>query len=148
MKVLLLKDVKAQGKKGEIIEVSDGYARNFLIKKNLGQEATSTVINESAQKKQSEDRKKQLEYDAAVVNAKKLDGTTIVINIKCGENGKLFGAVTSKEISEELLKLGFEIDKKKIALKETIKAAGMYEMEVKIYAGVVCAIKVNVVPIA
>lgn len=145
MKVLLLKDVKAQGKKGEIIEVSDGYARNFLIKKGLGQEATSAVVNETNQKKVAEDRKKQIEYDNAVESAKKLGGTKIIINIKSGDNGKLFGAVTSKEISEELQKIGFEIDKKKIVLKDTIKAAGMYEMEVKVYPGVVCSIKVNVV---
>lgn len=146
MKVLLLQDVKAQGKKGEIIEVSDGYGRNFLIKKGLAQEATATVINENKQKKASDERKKQLELQAAKQLAAKYDGTVVAVKIKCGENGKLFGAVTSKEIAEELAKVGFVIEKKKIALKDSIKAIGMYEMEVKVYNGVSCSIKVNVQP--
>ena len=117
MKVLLLQDVKAQGKKGDIIEVSDGYAKNFLIKKKLAIQATNQVINETNQKKASEQRKLEIEKQEAIKLAERLNGNTIVVEIACGENGKMFGSVTGKEISESLLKSGYDIDKKKINIK-------------------------------
>lgn len=146
MKVLLLQDVKSVGKKGEIIEVNDGYARNFLIKKGLAQQATAGVINETNQKNAAIARQKQKEYESALATAKQLDGKTISIVIKFGDNGKSFGAVTSKEISLELAKLGYDVDKKKINLKDSIKTAGLFDVEVKVYANVSANIKVEVKP--
>ena len=145
MKVLLLSDVKAQGKKGEVIEVNDGYARNFLIKKGLGIEATSQIINEKKQKDASIAKKKAEELAEARELAKTLKGKEVKVQIRCGENGKLFGAVTGKEISEALETIGYPgIDKKKISLKEPIKAVGLYEVEIKLYANVSTEIKVLV----
>ena len=146
MKVLLLKDVKSVGKKGEIIEVNDGYARNFLIKKGLAQQATAGVINETNQKNAALAKQKQKEYEDAVAMAKELDGKTISVVIKFGDNGKSFGAVTSKEIGSELAKLGYDIDKKKINLKDSIKTAGIFEVEIKVYVGVSATIRVEVKP--
>ena len=146
MKVLLLKDVKSVGKKGEIIEVNDGYARNFLIKKGLAQQATAGVINETNQKNAALARQKQKEYEDAVAMAKELDGKTISLVIKFGDNGKSFGAVTSKEISSELAKLGYDIDKKKINLKDSIKTAGVFEVELKVYTNVSATVRVEVKP--
>lgn len=144
MKVLLLKDVKSVGKKGEIVEVNDGYARNFLMKKGLAQQATASVINETNQKNAALARQKQKEYDDAVAMAKDLNGKNIKIAIKFGENGKPFGAVTSKEISQELANLGYDIDKKKINLKDSIKSAGVFDVEIKVYTGVSATVKITV----
>lgn len=146
MKVLLLKDVKTVGKKGEIVEVNDGYARNFLMKKGMAQQATAGVINETNQKNAAIARQKQKEYDEAVATAAELKGKNIKIAIKFGENGKPFGAVTSKEISQELANMGYDIDKKKINLKDSIKSAGVFDVEIKVYSGVNTEIKVTVYP--
>ena len=145
MKVLLLQDVKAQGKKGEIVEVNDGYARNFLIKKGLAKEATASVVNETNQKNAQEAKKKAAELQAAKDIAAKLDTKEIEVAIKTGENGKFFGSVTSKEIADALLAIGYDIDKKKIIIKDAIKAAGVYGVEVKIYPAVSFTINVKVV---
>ena len=145
MKVLLLQDVKAQGKKGDIIEVSDGYAKNFLIKKKMAIQATNQVINETNQKKASELRKLEIEKQEAIKLAERLNGNTIIVEIACGDNGKMFGSVTAKEISDALLKSGYDIDKKKINLKEPIKSLGTFSVEVKVYANVSSTIKINVV---
>lgn len=145
MKVLLLQDVKAHGKKGDIIEVSDGYAKNFLIKKKMAIQATNQVINETNQKKASELRKLEIEKQEAIKLAERLNGNTIIVEIVCGDNGKMFGSVTAKEISDALLKSGYDIDKKKINLKEPIKSLGTFSVEVKVYANVTSTIKINVV---
>ncbi len=145
MKVLLLQDVKAHGKKGDIIEVSDGYAKNFLIKKKMAIQATNQVINETNQKKASELRKLEIEKQEAIKLAERLNGNTIIVEIACGDNGKMFGSVTAKEISDALLKSGYDIDKKKINLKEPIKTLGIFSVEVKVYANVTSTIKINVV---
>ena len=145
MKVLLLQDVKAQGKKGEIVEVNDGYARNFLIKKGLAKEATASVVNETNQKNAQEAKKKAAELQAAKDIAAKLDTKEIEVAIKTGENGKFFGSVTSKEIADALQAIGYEIDKKKIIIKDAIKSVGVYGVEVKIYPGVSFTINVKVV---
>lgn len=145
MKVLLLQDVKAQGKKGEIVEVNDGYARNFLIKKGLAKEATASVVNETNQKNAQEAKKKAAELQAAKDIAAKLDTKEIEVAIKTGENGKFFGSVTSKEIADALAAIGYDIDKKKIIIKDAIKAAGVYGVEVKIYPGVSFTINVKVI---
>lgn len=144
MKVVLLEDVKGQGKKGDIVDVSDGYARNFLIKKNLAKEASSSAVNEAKQKREAEERRKAAEKAEAENLAKNLFGKEITLFVKCGDNGKIFGSVTSKEISEELLKSGFDIDKKKIVLKENIKNEGLYEVEIKIYPEISAKIKLLV----
>ena len=144
MKVIFLEDVKGQGKKGEIIEVNDGYARNFLIKKGLAKEANAAVINETNQKNAAEARKRQMELDAAKAMAKELEGRVVDIKVKCGETGKLFGAVTAKEISEKLEKMGFNVDKKKVVLKENLKSVGLFDVDLKLYQGVVAKIKVKI----
>lgn len=145
MKVLLLQDVKGQGKKGEIVELNDGFARNCVIKKGLGIVATPAVISDVKHKQDLEDARKKQELEQAKETARNLNGNLIQVHIKCGENGKLFGSLTSKEISEELAKIGYNIEKKKIILKDTIKTVGLYEVEVKICTGVSCEIKVKVV---
>lgn len=144
MKVLLLQDVKAQGKKGQIIEVNDGFARNFLIKKGLAKEATASVINETNQKNAAEARRKEQELKEAQNVAKILNNKQIDIYVKTGESGKLFGSVTNKEIADEIKKLGHDIDKKKFVIKEQIRACGKYEVECKIHAGVSFNVIVNV----
>lgn len=144
MKVLLLEDVKAQGKKGEIIEVNDGYARNFLIKKGLATHATAAIINEVNQKNAAEARKKELERLEAVKLRDRLDGMVVKLAMGCGENGKMYGSVTSKEVSEALHIAGFDIDKKKINIKDTIKSLGTYSVEVKVYANTVANISLVV----
>lgn len=145
MKVIFLKDVKGSGKKGEIAEVSDGYARNFLIKKGLAEEATAVKINSLNIKKGAEDFHRQEEIKALKEEAKKLSGTQITLKIKCGENGKVFGSVTAKEIADELTALGYTVDKKRVILKDPIKLLGVYAVDVKFLPEVIAKIKVEVV---
>ena len=147
MKVLLLQDVKPQGKKGEIIEVNDGYARNFLIRRGLAKEATASVVNETRQRIAADEKRRQEEKADAEAAAKKLEGTVVEIAIRCGENGKPFGAVTSKEIAEKLAQSGYDIDKKKVVLKDAIKLVGNYEVELKLYPGITAGITVAVKPL-
>ena len=136
MKVLLLQDVKGSGKKGQIIEVNDGYATNFLIKKNLAKKADNAVMLENASKQASAERNKMLEREAAVKKAETLKNKNVVIKAKTGENGKLFGAITSKEIADALEKLNIQVDKKQILLDSPIKNLGTYNVEAKLYSGV------------
>ena len=144
MKVLLLQDVKGQGKKGDIINVSDGYANNFLIKKGLGKVATADTINSVNIHTQAVAKQKQAEKDAAVALSKQLNGKEVTITSTKGANGKMFGSITSKEIAEALTKLGFAIDKKQIVLKEPIKMIGKYTVTVKVYAEIASTISVIV----
>ena len=144
MKVILLQDVKGTGKKDEIIEVSDGYARNCLFKKKLAVEATSTEINAINNKKKAETYHKQEEIKAWMEVANKLRNKEVTCKIKCGENGKVFGSVNSKEIADELNALGFDVDKKQILLKNPIKSVGLYEVELKFLPEVTTKIKVKV----
>lgn len=143
MKVLLLQDVKGSGKKGDIIEVNDGYAKNFLIKKNMAKQADSVVLREKASQVASQERTKQLEREAAVKKAESLKNKTITIKAKVGDNGKLFGAVTAKEIAEAVTNEGIEVDKKQIILDTNIKSLGKYVVEAKLYSGVTA--KFNIV---
>lgn len=147
MKVLLLQDVKPQGKKGDIVEVNDGYARNFLIRRGLAKEATASVINETNQRRAADEKRRKEELEAAKQAASKLEGTTVEIAIRCGENGKPFGAVTGKEIAEKLTQMGYDIDKKKVVLKDAIKMVGNYHVELKLYAGVTTKVIVAVKPL-
>lgn len=144
MKVILLQDVKSIGKKGEVIDVSDGYARNFLIPRKAAKEATKGNLNDLNQKKQSERRKKLEELEAAKKTADSLRNKEIKLSVKSGENGRLFGAITSKDISQEIKKqFKVEIDKKKVVM-DTIKQLGAYEAELKIYPEVSTKIKILV----
>ena len=145
MKVVLLADVKGQGKKNDIIEVSDGYARNFLIKNKLAQEATATLVNSLKLSKAADERRKAIEKAEALELAKKLNGTTVTVKIKAGETGKLFGALNTQSVADALAAAGYQIDKKKIVLNDVIKAVGIYEVVVKPYAEVSAKIKVEVV---
>ena len=145
MKVILLKDVKGSGKCGEVIEVSDGYARNFLIKKGLAEEATAVKINSLNIKNKSLEFHKNEEIKALKEQANNLKGKKITLKIKCGENGKIFGSITSKEIADAVNELGFSVDKKKVLLKDPIKNLGLYTVEIKFLPDVIAKISVEVV---
>ena len=136
MKVVLKQDVKGLGKKGELVNASDGYARNFLFPKNLAVEANAQNMSELKNREQAEKYKIATETAAAKANAEKLSGKTIKITGKAGANGKLFGSVTSKELSEKIAdEFGIKVDKKKIAVDD-IKQFGTFEFEVKLYTGI------------
>jgi len=136
MKVLLLQDVKSSGKKGDIVEVNDGYARNFLIKKGLAKQADNAVLLEKASQKASQERTKMLEKQAAEEKAKQLKDKTFVLTARIGDNGKMFGAITAKEIAEAVTNAGIELDKKQIELESNIKSLGQYKIQAKLYTGV------------
>lgn len=144
MKILLLQDVKGQGKKGEIINVSDGYANNFLLKKGLGKLATADTINSVAIHDKAVEKQKAAEKAAAEQAAKQLKGQLVRIVADKGAQGKLYGAITSKEIAEQLVKMGFNVDKKQIVLKEPIRVIGSYPVSVKMYAEISTQITVLV----
>ena len=146
MKVILKQDVKGTGKKGDILDVSDGFAKNFLFKKGLAEPASSTAVNVLTMQKEAEARRRAEEIAAIRENAKKMDKATVTVPIRCGENGKVFGSVTSKEIAALLAESGYEVDKKKILLKEPIKQAGEYNVEIRFMEGVSCKITVIVKP--
>ena len=147
MKVLLLQDVKPQGKKGDIVEVNDGYARNFLIRRGLAKEATASVINETNQRRAADEKRRKEELEAAKQAADRLNGTTVEIAIRCGENGKPFGAVTAKEIADKLSQMGYDVDKKKVVLKDAIKMVGNYHVDLKLHPGVTAKVVVAVKPL-
>ena len=144
MKVILLKDVKGQGKKNDVIEVSDGYGRNFLIKNGLATVATSTQVNSINISKAAEEKRKAAEKAEAIKLAKELETKTVVVEIKTGETGKLFGALNTQAIADALKKQGVDIDKKKIVLSDPIKSVGEYTITVKPYAEVSAKLKVIV----
>lgn len=144
MKVVLLQDVKGHGKKGELCNVSDGYARNFLFPKKLAVEADNAALNELKNREQAAAHHKQEEINAAKATADALNGKTVNIKAKAGSNGKLFGSVTSKEIAAEIKNaLGIEIDKKKMSVAD-IKNFGEYTAEIKLYQGISAKITVKV----
>ena len=145
MKVILQKDVKGIGKVGDIVNVSDGYGRNYLIPRGLAIDATESNINILNEKKKALEKKRQKEVEAAQEIAKKLSQETIKLKVKTGENGKLFGSITSKDIQDELKKRGYDIDKKKINLADAIKTTGTFNVDVKLYPGIQAKIKVEVV---
>ncbi len=134
MKVLLLQDVKAQGKKGEVVNVSDGYARNFLFPKKLAAELTPTIMNEIKTKEEAKAHKLAEEKKHAKETAEKLQSITVKIYASSGADQRLYGAITSKEIAEELKKqFDIEIDKRKIVLDSAIKCYGSYTLDVKLH---------------
>jgi len=145
MKVILKQDIKGVGKKDQIINAADGYARNFLFPKNLAVPADTGNLNNLKAKQESTAYKKGEDFKEAKALAEKLAKLTLKFEVKAGENGKLFGGVTSKEISEELKKqYKIDVDKKKIVLKETIKTAGVTIVELKLNEGVVAKLKVQI----
>ncbi len=145
MKVILLKDVKGTGKKGEMKEVSDGYARNFLLAKKLAVIADNTAVKELNEKAKAKENRAQKEYEAAVELGKKMEELNIVIYSKAGEGGRLFGSITSKDIAEQVNRQhNIEVDKRKISLDEPIRVLGSRIVEIKIHQKVVTKIRVDV----
>ena len=146
MKVILLQDVKKMGKKGDVIEASDGYARNYLFPRKLAEEATANALHVvNAKKKKMKERKKLAELEAAQKLAAELKGKEVTINAKAGDSGRLFGAITNKDVAEAInSEFNLSIDKKKVVVN-TIKVAGTYEVEVKLYPEVSTKMKVNIV---
>jgi large subunit ribosomal protein L9 len=138
MKVILKKDMKDLGKKDSMVNVSDGYAKNYLIPRGIAVEATTGNINEMKNKQDAKVAKEQRELDAAKALAAKINGSNIKLSVKSGDSGKLFGAVSAKDISDAMkAQLGVEVDKKKIVLKDPIKATGSHDVEAKLHPGVV-----------
>lgn len=146
MKVILLEDVKKVGKQGEIIEVSDGYGRNVLIKKGLALEGTPQNLNTAKQRQASAAHKKAVDSDEAKIMASQLAKVKVTIPVKVGEEGRVFGAVTAKDISDALKEQRIDIDKKKIEIKEPIKATGSYEVLIRVHPEITAIIEVTVVP--
>ena len=145
MKVILKEDVKSLGKKGEIVNVSDGYARNFILKTGKGIEANTKNLNDLKLKKANDDKVAQEHYEAAVELGKKIEAGKIEVSIKTGEGGKAFGSVSSKEIATEVkAQMELEVDKKKVQLKDVIKALGTYEVPIKLHPKVTAKLKVVV----
>lgn len=145
MRVVLLQDVKDLGKKGQLANVSDGYARNYLFPRKLAVEATEGKLKEIEDKKSAEKNRKEKELKAAKELADKLSKTEITFKTKAGENGKLFGSITAKDVADAIkAQQKVEIDKKKVVLHDAIKALGTYQVEIKIYPEVSTKINVRV----
>ena len=145
MKVILLEDVRGSGKSGDVVNVSDGYARNMLIPRGLAVEATPQNVKQLEKKKEAIAKKFAEDKAAALEMKKKLEEITIEVKTKAGKNGKVFGSVTSADIAEALQAQGFDVDKKKIQLDEPIKATGEYKVNVKLHKDVTTQLTVNVV---
>lgn len=146
MKVILLKDIKKIGKAGDVIEASDGYARNYLIPRGLAKEGTSSNLKERDKKKAAEDKKKEEEKEEARKLAEKIENLTVKIITKGGEGGRLFGSVTSKDIADQLEEQHkISIDKKKIQLEGSIKDIGLFNINIKLYPEIAAKLKVEVV---
>lgn len=145
MKVILLKDIKGTGKKGDVKEVSDGYARNFLFPKKLAVQAGNTELKELKEKQTSQQIKEQKEYEAAVELGKKMEEMNITMYSKAGDGGRLFGSITSKDIAAQIKKKhGIDVDKRKVILDEPIRVLGSRFVEIKIHQKVVTKMRVDV----
>ena len=144
MKVVLLKDLKGKGKKGDIINVNDGYATNYLVPNGYAVVGTNSAVNEANQAKQANAYHEEQNRLKAQELANNLKGKSVTISVKAGANGKIFGSVTNKEVSVGLSQIGFDIDKKKIEL-EQVKSLGEYSAKLKLYPGITANIKVVVV---
>lgn len=145
MKVILNQDVKGQGKKGQLVEVSDGYARNYLLPKKLAKEATKENINVMKGQAESAEHKRQVELEQAQETAKKIEEITVNMTAKAGANGKLFGSITSKDVAEALtMQHHIKLDKKKFVMPDGIKTLGVTQVDVKIHQGVNAKLKVQV----
>jgi len=145
MKVILIEDVKSLGKKGEIVNVNDGYARNFILPKKLGIEATGKNINDLKLKKAHDDKVAQEQLEAAQSLRKDIEAGQITLSIKTGEGGRAFGSIAAKEIAEAVKEqMGYEVDKKKVQLGETIKTLGTHTVPVKLHPKVTAGLNVVV----
>ena len=145
MKVILLEDVKSLGKKGEIVNVNDGYARNFILKKNLGLEATGKNLNDLKLQQQNAAKVAKEKLEAAQALAKDLEDKSVTVKIQAGVEGKVFGSISSKEIALEAKnQLGMDIDKKKIVIPDAIKSLGTYNVNIKLHKDVVGKLAVKV----
>ncbi len=145
MKVILIKDIKGTGFAGDIINVSDGYARNFLFPKGLAKEASAQNLNIAKQQQQANEKRRMLERLSAEEAAKRLNGLKVIVKAKCGENGRLFGSITSKEISDAILdQHGIEIEKKRIVMDDHIKDLGETKLMIKVFSGISADIIVSV----
>lgn len=145
MKVILLEDVKSLGKKGEIVNVNDGYARNFILPKKLGLEATSKNLNDLKLQKQNDEKVAQEKLDAAKALAEEIKEKSITVKIQAGVEGKVFGSISSKEIATEAKKqLNMDIDKKKIVIPDAIKSLGIYNVNIKLHKDVTATLTVKV----
>ena len=145
MKVILLEDVKSLGKKGQVVDVSDGYARNFVLPRKLGVEANGKNMNDLKLQKANEEKIAKEQLEAAQAFAAEMETKEVLVSIKSGEGGRTFGSVSSKEIAEAAkAQCGMEIDKKKIQLPEAIKSLGVYEVAVKLHPKVTGKLKVKV----
>ena len=145
MKVILLEDVKSLGKKGEIVNVNDGYARNFILPKKLGLEATSKNLNDLKLQKQNDEKVAQEKLDAAKALAEKIKEKSITVKIQAGVEEKVFGSISSKEIATEAKKqLNMDIDKKKIVIPDAIKSLGTYNVNIKLHKDVTATLAVKV----
>ena len=146
MKVILTEDIKGIGKKDEIINANDGYARNFLLPRKLAVEANAQNMSKLQGRKDSANFKKEQEKENALSIQEKLSKIRLRIKVKAGENGKIFGSITSKEIATELKNQNdIDIDKKKILLKEPIKETGVFNIEIKLYEGIIGKLKIDIV---
>lgn len=142
MKVVLLADIKGSGKKGDVIEVSDGYARNFLLPKKLATQANAQALNELKNAQASQAFQVQQETQAAQAAADQINGQSVTLFAKAGQGGRLFGSVTAKEIAQAIkAQYGVEVDKRKIDTKGDLKAFGTYECTVKLYQGITAVVK-------
>ena len=145
MKIILLEDVKSVGKKGELVELKEGYARNFIIPKKLGVEATDANMNTLKLQKRNEEKVAKEQLEAAQAMAAEIEKMTVKLELKAGEGGKIFGSVSSKEIAKAVTdQYGKKIDKKKLQLADTIKTVGMHEVTVKLHPKVSAKLKVQV----
>ncbi|GIP18401.1 50S ribosomal protein L9 [Paenibacillus montaniterrae] len=145
MKVIFLQDVKGQGKKGEIKDLSEGYVRNFLLPKNLVKIASDGNVKTLDMQKAAEEKRKQKEKEDAIKLGEKLEQITVQVKAKAGEGGRLFGAITSKQIAEALAKQGYKIDKRKIELDDPIRSLGTTQVPVKLHHDVKINLKVQAV---
>lgn len=145
MQVILLKDVQGQGKKGEVVDVNEGYARNFLIKKGFAEVATAAKLNDLKQKKSASDFHKAEEIKAMQNLAAEVKGKEVTVKIKAGQNGKVFGSVTGANVADALQSAGYMIDKKKVVLEQPIKTVGDYDVDLKLMEGISSKIKLKVI---
>lgn len=145
MKIILLQDVKGQGKKGDVVDVNEGYARNFLIKKGMAEVATAEKLNDIKQKRASADFHKAEELKNLKSLAAEVEGKSFTVKIKVGQGGKSFGSVTAQDVSDSLKAAGYSVDKKKISLPASIKTVGDYPAELRLCEGVTAKITITVI---
>jgi large subunit ribosomal protein L9 len=144
VKIILLQDVKGQGRQGEVKEVSEGYARNFLLPKGLAVEATDAALQQLKRQKDSIQKKQAHELAEAKALAAQLEGREVLLRVQAGEGGRLFGAITTKHIADSLHETGFPVDKKKIVLHDPIKTLGFHDVQVKLHPEVTTTLKIHV----